>query len=118
MEVPGQFGKCPFVTAQQVLKGKWTILIMHELSGGTKRFKQLQRAIDITQATLTSQLRYLEKEGLIKRQVYAEIPPKVEYSLTDIGKEFFPVLEQIEKWGYKYIDYLHDTGREIKKQGD
>lgn len=102
----GLFGKCPYVTAQQLLKGKWAILIMHELSLGTKRFKELQRNIDITQATLTTQLRYMEEEGLVHREVYPEVPPRVEYSLTPIGEEFLPVLKSIENWGNKYIDFI------------
>lgn len=106
------FGICPFVTTQQVIKGKWAILIMHELSNGPVRFKELQRNIDITQATLSSQLKYLEQEGLIKRLVYPEIPPRVEYSLTDIGLSFTPVLHEIENWGMKYIDYLKEKNKE------
>lgn len=106
------FGKCPFVTTQQLIKGKWAILILHELSDGPVRFKELQRNIDITQATLSSQLKYLEQEGLIKRKVYPEIPPRVEYALTDIGYSFTHVLNEIEKWGMKYIDYLKEKNKE------
>ena len=111
-EKANQFSKCPFVTSQQLIKGKWAILILHELSEGPVRFKELQRHIDITQATLSAQLKYLEQEGLIKRQVYPEIPPRVEYSLTDIGYSFTPVLNEIEKWGMKYIDYLEEKNKE------
>lgn len=102
----GEFGKCPFVTAQQLLKGKWAILIMHELNEGPKRFGELRKSIDITQATLSSQLKKMEEEGLILRTIYPEVPPKVEYTLTDIGKEFHIVLDSIEKWGNSYIAYL------------
>ena len=92
--------------AQQLLSGKWAILIMQKLSTGPQRFNQLQRQIDITQATLANQLKTLEAEGMIHREIYAEVPPRVEYSLTEIGKHFCPVLDSIEKWGYQYIDYL------------
>ena len=102
----GEFGKCPFVTAQQLLTGKWAILIMHELNEGPKRFGELRKSIDITQATLSSQLKKMEEEGLILRTIYPEVPPKVEYTLTDIGKEFHIVLDSIEKWGNAYIAYL------------
>lgn len=102
----GKFGVCPYVTAQQLLAGKWALLIMHELSEGTKRFNELQRNIDITQATLSSQLKNLQKEGLIDRTVYPEVPPRVEYSLTPIGQSFQPVLDAVQKWGYQYISYL------------
>lgn len=106
-EKENKFGICPYVTSQQLLSGKWAILILHELSSGTKRFNELQRNIEITQATLSTQLKKLENEGLIIRKVYPEVPPRVEYSLSEIGREFGPVLNQIEQWGYRYIDYLH-----------
>jgi len=104
------FGKCPYVTAQKVFSGKWSILIMYHLEEGSLRFGELQRRMaNITQATLTKQLRMLEDFGLISRYVYSEIPPKVEYSLTDLGKEFKPVLEQFSIWGIKYIESLKDA---------
>lgn len=98
------FGKCPYVTAQKLLSGKWSILIIYYLSSGVLRFGELQKKMQgVTQATLTKQLRTLEENGLINRHVYAEVPPKVEYSLTDIGMEFIPVLDQFKIWGQKYI---------------
>ncbi len=101
------FGKCPYVTAQKIFSGKWTILIIYNLCEGTLRFNELQKKIlGVTQATLTKQLRILESYGLIQRHVYAEVPPKVEYSLTEIGKEFVPILNQFEEFGNKYINYL------------
>lgn len=101
------FGKCPYFTAQKVFSGKWSILIMYHLNEGTLRYGELQRRIgDITQATLTKQLRMLEDFGLISRHIYSEIPPKVEYSLTDLGKSFRPVLEQFRIWGDKYIENI------------
>jgi len=88
------FGKCPYFTAQKVFSGKWSILIIYHLSEGTLRYGELQRKMsEITQATLTKQLRMLEGYGLVNRFVHQEIPPKVEYSLTDMGKEFIPVLQ-------------------------
>ena len=98
------FGKCPYFTAQKVFSGKWSILIIYHLSEETLRYGELERRIDgITQATLTKQLRMLEDYGLIARKVYSEIPPRVEYSLTELGKEFQPVLDQFRIWGDKYI---------------
>ena len=108
-ENAGQFGICPYVTSQQLLSGKWVILILHQLSSGPKRFGELQQSIDITQATLSSQLKTLQKEGLVNRKIYPEVPPRTEYSLTDIGRSFQPVLDAIEKWGYQYIDYLKEN---------
>ena len=107
-EKANQFGMCPYVTAQQLLSGKWAILILHTLADGTKRFNQIQREIDITQATLSNQLKALEAEGLVSRTVYPEVPPRVEYSLTDIGARFKPVLDSIEVWGREYIEFLKE----------
>ena len=115
-ERENQFGMCPYVTAQQLLAGKWAILILQKLSEGTLRFNELQRQIDITQATLTNQLKALEAEGLIHREVFPEVPLRVEYSLTPIGEQFRPVLESIERWGYQYIEYLKE--KQVVKAAD
>ena len=103
------FGRCPYVTSQKLLSGKWAILILYALSEGPKRFGELQREVDITQATLSTQLKTLEREGLIHREVFPEVPPRVESSLTEIGQEFRPVLESIEIWGNKYINFLREN---------
>jgi len=101
------FGICPYVTAQKIFSGKWSILIIFYLSGGTLRFGELQRKLpEITQSTLTKQLRTLEVQGIIIRHIYPEVPPKVEYSLSDMGKEFIPVLSQFQVFGNKYLDFL------------
>lgn len=97
---------CPFTTAQRLIQGKWAILIMNFLSEEPLRFNELQRRMPkMTHATLSSQLKQLEAEGLVIRTEYMQIPPKVEYSLSDIGKEFQPVLESIKDWGEKYIAF-------------
>ena len=103
------FGICPFVTAQKLLQGKWAILILHALNEGTKRFNELERDIQITHATLSSQLKYMEKEGLVHRTVYPEVPPRVEYSLTAMGRRFAPVLDSIQVWGEEYIEVLKEN---------
>ena len=103
------FGICPFVTAQKLLQGKWAILILHALNEGTKRFNELERDIQITHATLSSQLKYMEKEGLVHRTVYPEVPPRVEYSLTAMGRRFAPVLDSIQVWGEEYIEFLREN---------
>lgn len=97
---------CPFAVAQRLIQGKWAILILHYLSEEPLRFNELQRRMPrMTHATLSSQLKQLEAEGLIIRTEYMQIPPKVEYSLSDIGKEFQPVLDSIREWGVKYIEF-------------
>ena len=99
------FGICPYVTSQKLLAGKWSVLILYYLScKGPVRFGELLRSLpDLTQATLTKQLRTLEESRLIIRKVYAEVPPRVEYSLSDMGQEFEPVLQAYEAFGKKYI---------------
>ena len=94
------FGICPFVTSQKLLTGKWTLLILHHLSVQPMRFNELQRALPhLTQATLTKQLRMMEQNGLVLRTVYAQIPPKVEYSLSEKGKSLIPILGEMCDWG-------------------
>ena len=101
------FGVCPFATAQRLIQGKWAILILHHLSEGTLRFNELQRKMPkMTHATLSNQLKQLEAEGLIARTVYGDIPPKVEYSLTELGRAFGPVLDSIRTFGQVYISHM------------
>ena len=110
------FGICPYVTAQIILTGKWTLLIMYHLSLQTLRFNELQRELPhLTQATLTRQLRMMEDNGLIVRKVYNQIPPKVEYSLSELGHQFRPVLDALQIWGNRYISFLQskDKGNSI-----
>ena len=106
------FGKCPVFTAQKIIGGKWTMLIIQYLSEETLRFGELQRKLPMmTQATLTKQLRNLEEFGLVERVIYPQVPPKVEYSLSDIGKRFLPVLNELALWGEEYKSYMNDNLR-------
>ena len=108
MEKKELFGRCPYVTAQKVLTGKWSMYIMYLLSDGPVRFNELQRRMpeEMTHTTLSRQLKTLEEEGLIVRTEYQQIPPKVEYSLSEIGEKFKAVLSVLEVWGNEYIQYL------------
>lgn len=110
------FGLCPYVTSQKILTGKWSMYIMYLLSDGPVRFNELQRKMpeEITHTTLSRQLKALEKDGLIIRTEYKQIPPKVEYSLSEIGEKFKKVLVALEQWGNEYIDYLNKNKGEIK----
>jgi len=101
------FGVCPYVTTQKLFAGKWNLLIMHLLEEKTLRFGELQRALgDITQSTLTKQLRFLEAHNLVQRRVFNTIPPKVEYSLTGIGIQFIPVIQSLRTFGDSYIAFM------------
>ena len=94
------FENCIFNHAMQVIGGKWKPIILYYIKSGANRFGMLQRAIPIvSKQMLTSQLRELEESGLINRKIYAEVPPRVEYSISKKGETVFPVLEAIEKWG-------------------
>lgn len=87
-----------------ILSGKWKIAILWQLSKGPIRFNELQRLLNnITQKTLTMQLRELEKDGIIYRKIYAEIPPKVEYGLTERGESMKPILNVMCQWGKEYL---------------
>lgn len=90
------FLDCPFAGIQPVIRGKWTVIIIYFLSMGTLRFGELSRKLPmVTQAKLTRELRTLEEFDLIHREVYREVPPKVEYSLTEKGRAFLPVVDAL-----------------------
>jgi len=92
--------KCPMVRAINAIGGRWKPIILHILSEETQRFGALRKKIPpVTQKMLTQQLRELEADGLIKRHVYAEVPPRVEYSLTSKGKDLSPILNELYDWG-------------------
>ena len=98
--------KCPIETTLKMLGCKWKVLIIRELLTGTKRFGELKRAVTgITQKVLTSKLREMEELGLLEREVYPQIPPKVEYTLTDVGYSLRPVLESLKIWGRDFKRY-------------
>ncbi len=105
------FGQCPYVTAQKVLTGKWSMYILYLLTDGPIRFNELQRRMpeEMTHTTLSRQLKTLEDEGLIVRIEYQQIPPKVEYQLSEIGEKFRNVLSVLEMWGNEYIEYLNEV---------
>ena len=95
--------RCAVEVTVEVAGGKWKPLILHYLLGGTKRFGELRRLIGgVTQRSLTLQLRQLEDHGVIRREVFAEVPPRVEYSLTEKGRTLAPVLEAMKQWGETY----------------
>jgi DNA-binding HxlR family transcriptional regulator len=94
---------CPVETTLLLIGDKWKVLVLRELINGTKRFGELKKSISsISQKVLTQQLRSMEEDGLISRKVYAEVPPKVEYSLTEDGFSLKPILDSLMKWGEQY----------------
>lgn len=98
--MPVKKQKCPAEVTLRVIGGRWKTLILYHLSQGVKRFSELQHALDgVSQKVLTNQLRELERDGIVHREVFAQIPPKVEYSLTQLGQSLGPVIEEMCRWG-------------------
>ena len=94
---------CPVETTLTLIGNKWKVLIIRDLLQGTKRFGELKKSIgSVSQKVLTSQLRAMEEDGLIHREVYAEVPPRVEYSLTELGWSLKPILDALVNWGNNY----------------
>lgn len=94
---------CPVEVTLQLIGEKWKVLIIRDLLTGTKRFNELMRSVTgITQKVLTSNLRAMENAGLVNRKVYAEVPPRVEYSLTETGYSLKPILDSMVAWGTAY----------------
>jgi DNA-binding HxlR family transcriptional regulator len=116
---------CPVELSMDLIAGKWKLLIMYHLRKKTRRFGELQKKIpNVTQKMLTQQLRELEADGIVHREVYPVVPPKVEYSLTPFGESFKPVLNMMLVWGHEYackfgeVDYelAWDTEPEYRKE--
>ncbi|SHJ04776.1 transcriptional regulator, HxlR family [Malonomonas rubra DSM 5091] len=104
--------RCTVAVTLDVIGGKWKSLILWHLSFKTLRFSQLQRRLaKVTQKMLTQQLRELEADGLVHREVYAEVPPRVEYSLTELGQSVVPILELMCQWGKEYLEV--SSGEEV-----
>ena len=94
---------CPVETTLTLISDKWKVLILRDLMNGTLRFGELKKSIGhVTQKVLTAQLRQMEQSGLLTRKVYAEVPPRVEYTLTELGYSLKPVMDALWKWGENY----------------
>ena len=94
---------CPVETTLMLIGDKWKVLILRDLMPGTKRFGELKKSVgNVSQKVLTAQLRTMEESGLVNRKVYAEVPPRVEYSLTELGKSLKPILDSMRAWGEAY----------------
>ena len=94
---------CPLEVTLRVIDGRWKVMVIHELVDGVRRFGELDKAlVGVSHRTLTRQLRELETAGVIRRKVYRQVPPKVEYSLTPLGESLKPVLAAMHAWGLAY----------------
>ena len=94
---------CPVETTLMLIGDRWKVLIIRDLLGGTKRFGELKRSVgNISQKVLTANLRAMEESGLLSRKVYPEVPPRVEYTLTETGYSLKPILDAMLEWGAEY----------------
>ena len=101
--------ECPVETTISLIGGKWKLLIMRNLLSRAWRFNELKKDLKgISQTVLTYNLRSMEKDGIIIRKIYPEIPPKVEYGLTKLGKSMKPIIKSMEKWGIEYKNKIKD----------
>lgn len=99
MELPA----CPVETTLMIIGDKWKVLILRDLMDGTMRFGELKKSIgSVSQKVLTAQLRDMEEKKLVVRKVYAEVPPRVEYTLTETGYSLKPILDAMSRWGEEY----------------
>lgn len=95
---------CPVARTAKIISGKWTLLIIRDLASGVKRFNQLERSLDgISPKTLSERLRHLEEEGIVLRQTFAEVPPRVEYSLSERGHDLINVIECMRCYGNQWL---------------
>jgi len=98
---------CPVEVTLTLISNKWKILIMRDLLEGTKRFGELKKSVtSISQKVLTANLREMEENGLLTRKIYPEVPPRVEYTLTETGYSLFPLLDEMYKWGENYKEKM------------
>lgn len=96
---------CPVEASLEVIGGKWKSVVLYHLLDGTKRFNEIRRLVpDVSQRMLTKQLRELESDNIVNRKVYAEVPPKVEYSVTEFGQTLTPIIISLQKWGQMYLE--------------
>ena len=94
---------CPVETTLTLISDKWKVLILRDLLPGTKRFGELKKSVgNVSQKVLTAQLRQMEDSGLLTRTVYPEVPPRVEYTLTELGYSLIPILDAMWNWGEEY----------------
>ena len=103
MLTKNELPECPVATTVQLIGSKWKLLIMRNLLDRPWRFNELKKSLDgISQKVLTDSLRSMEEDGLITRTVYAEVPPRVEYALSDVGESMRPILAAMKEWGTNY----------------
>jgi DNA-binding HxlR family transcriptional regulator len=96
--------RCPVCRTAEIISGKWTLLVIRDLADGSQRFCELERSLEgISPRTLSLRLRTLEEEGIVERHTYPEVPPRVEYALTDKGRALMPLIEDMRHYGRRWL---------------
>ena len=102
---------CPVETTLTLISDKWKVLILRDLMPGTRRFGELKKSLGtVSQKVLTAQLREMEGSGLLTRTVYPEVPPRVEYALSDLGESMRPIIDVMQRWGLEYQARMRQKG--------
>ncbi|NOU95657.1 transcriptional regulator [Paenibacillus sp. LMG 31456] len=110
MDTKKELPLCPVETTVSLISNKWKTLILRELLSGTKRFGELRNGISgVSQKVLTQNLRSMEDDGIIERKAYAEVPPRVEYFLSDLGNTLRPIIDAMAEWGLGYQAKMNDS---------
>jgi DNA-binding HxlR family transcriptional regulator len=114
VESTQQSTKCPMTAALNAIGGKWSLICLYWLDSGTRRFNELRRLMpDISHKVLSATLRNLEQEGLICRTVYPEVPPRVEYSISEHGESVRPIMQAVRAWGHEHLDWKEGQVGEV-----
>jgi DNA-binding HxlR family transcriptional regulator len=96
--------RCPVCRTSEIISGKWTLLVIRDLADGSRRFCELERSLEgISPRTLSLRLRALEEQGIVKRDTYPEVPPRVEYALTEMGEALVPLIEDMRTYGRRWL---------------
>ena len=96
--------RCPVCRTSEIISGKWTLLVIRDLADGSRRFCELERSLEgISPRTLSLRLRALEEQGIVKRHTYPEVPPRVEYALTEKGEALVPLIEDMRSYGRRWL---------------
>ena len=96
--------RCPVCRTSEIISGKWTLLVIRDLAAGSRRFCELERSLEgISPRTLSLRLRALEEQGIVKRHTYPEVPPRVEYALTEKGEALVPLIEDMRSYGRRWL---------------
>jgi DNA-binding HxlR family transcriptional regulator len=118
MTARSEIDDCPLTAALRAIGGRWTLIALYWLRDGPRRFNELSRLMpNVSRKVLSETLRALEREGLVERTVYAEVPSRVEYTLSSYGRTLLPLIEQVRAWGRAHLDRSLSDGASVNPRG-